>query len=138
MVCSWCFGCLWPLGDHKFCTLICTLTNNSIHDKTQNPSFFSKKYSNQSITPNELLDQQEQTLEELDSGEDLSMIIDDVQQIFFQFIVPLNIYTVFVSNYMSNFSFSKSLAVPFMSLRIDMTTKWYSKKYFLKMQKSVW
>ena len=45
MVCSWCFGCLWPLGDHKFYTLICTLTNNSIHDKTQNPSFFSKKYN---------------------------------------------------------------------------------------------
>ena len=71
--------------------------------KLKIPLFSQRNISNQSITPNELLDQQEQTLEELDSGEDLSMIIDDVQQIFFQFIVPLNIYTVFLSIYMSNF-----------------------------------
>lgn len=71
--------------------------------KLKIPLFSQRNIINQSITPNEPLDQQEQTLEELDSGEDLSMIIDDVQQIFFQFIVPLNIYTVFLSIYMSNF-----------------------------------
>ena len=63
------------------------------------------------------------------------MIIDDVQQIFFQFIVPLNIYTVFLSIYMSNFWFSKSLDNPFMSLCIDMATEWCSKKYFSEDEK---